>query len=495
MAHTPSIFQQDIYDVIPNGTTNVVVSAVAGSGKTTTIAHAVTLTPKESDKIFLAFNNTIVDELKERIVYPNCQVTTMHSFCWRAILKSTNYKAKLDNSKSFKIIKKLLVKFEVPKKSIGYYTFVIIKLVDLARHHLLTDFEEVEWIADRHDLEVQEEMIDIALETLVLMNEDYKTYDFTDMIYRACIDKVRMPKFDFIFVDESQDLSSAQQHIITQIKKREGRMIAVGDPSQAIYGFAGADANSYGNLKTMFPNTIELPLSVNYRCGKRIVKEAQKINNQILPYGGNDDGEVRNGFCKEITTDDWVLCRNLKPLIILNLYLLGQGVRSYIRGVDIGKNLEKYVTSFGVKTTKQLWIAIDNDIQNEIQKLRNKGVRKPLNTSKIDRLIQQRDILKVISHNKTIIKSVVDKIQAIFKEQKNSAVLSTIHKSKGLENDRIFFLCPELIPSKYATQPWQLKQESNLQYVAITRAKKSLIYVDDFIEIEEEIFKKIENEK
>jgi superfamily I DNA/RNA helicase len=56
-------------------------------------------------------------------------------------------------------------------------------------------------------------------------------------------------------------------------------------------------------------------------------------------------------------------------------------------------------------------------------------------------------------------------------------MLSTIHKAKGLENDRIFFLCPELIPSKYATQPWQYEQEANLKYVAITRAKQELIYV------------------
>lgn len=56
-------------------------------------------------------------------------------------------------------------------------------------------------------------------------------------------------------------------------------------------------------------------------------------------------------------------------------------------------------------------------------------------------------------------------------------MLSTIHKAKGLENDRVFFLCPELIPSRFATQPWQYEQERNLKYVAITRAKRELIYV------------------
>jgi superfamily I DNA/RNA helicase len=46
-----------------------------------------------------------------------------------------------------------------------------------------------------------------------------------------------------------------------------------------------------------------------------------------------------------------------------------------------------------------------------------------------------------------------------------------------LENERVFFLCPELIPSKFATQPWEFEQERNLYYVAVTRAKRELVYV------------------
>lgn len=488
---TSSQFQLDIYDAVKNTDSNIVISAVAGSGKTTTIEHSVKLTPKEADKIFLAFNNSIVDELKKRIIYPNSEITTMHSLCWRAILRSTGGKAKLSKNKSFEVIKKYLKKYEVPKKSHGYYTFVLSKTIDLVRQDLLTDPEDFEMIAYRHGLELEADMPEMVLDILVDMNDDFENYDFVDMIYRACIDEIRMPKYDFVFVDESQDLSAAQQHIITKIKRKDGRMIAVGDPNQAIYGFAGADVNSYSNLKNLFPNTIELPLSVNYRCGKRIVEQASKINSQILPFDGNSEGEVRNGLCSEIRNKDWVLCRNLKPLIFLNLYLLDRGVRSYIRGVEIGKNLENYVNSFGVTSTFQLWSAIENEITKEITKLRNKGVKKPLKTEKIDRMFQKRDILKVISNGVPSIKLLVIRIRDIFKQQPHSVVLSTIHKSKGLENDKIFFLCPELIPSQFAKQSWQLKQESNLEYVAITRAKKSLVYVSNYNEIEQEVLKKI----
>ena len=53
----------------------------------------------------------------------------------------------------------------------------------------------------------------------------------------------------------------------------------------------------------------------------------------------------------------------------------------------------------------------------------------------------------------------------------------TVHKSKGLENSTVYFLCPELIPSKFATQEWQIEQEWNLMYVGITRAKQNLYFV------------------
>jgi DNA helicase II / ATP-dependent DNA helicase PcrA len=56
--------------------------------------------------------------------------------------------------------------------------------------------------------------------------------------------------------------------------------------------------------------------------------------------------------------------------------------------------------------------------------------------------------------------------------------LATIHKAKGLEANRVWFLCPSLCPSKWARQDWQKAQERNLIYVAITRAKSELIKIE-----------------
>ena len=70
-----------------------------------------------------------------------------------------------------------------------------------------------------------------------------------------------------------------------------GRFIAVGDRNQAINGFCGADCTSFDSICNL-PNTIELPLSVNYRCGTNILKLAQEIVPQIQPCNNAISGEL-----------------------------------------------------------------------------------------------------------------------------------------------------------------------------------------------------------
>ena len=69
----------------------------------------------------------------------------------------------------------------------------------------------------------------------------------------------------------------------------------------------------------------------------------------------------------------------------------------------------------------------------------------------------------------------------MFKDKSDKGVaLMTIHKSKGLEAGTVFLICPELIPSKFATTPEMLQQETNLMFVAITRAITNFFYDRSF---------------
>jgi DNA helicase II / ATP-dependent DNA helicase PcrA len=475
-----SIYQNDIFDEVLNGNSNVVISAVAGSGKTTTIKECLNLIPKDSDSIYMAFNNNIVEEMKDKLKGTKTQITTMHSFGWRAIMKATNYKAKLNKSKSYKHIEIILRKNKITdEKKKSYYFYMLSIMLDLMRQNLIDDEDNIVELGLKYDFLLGEDDVKMLDDILTRMNKDKKEYDFTDMIYRTVLDNIRLPKYDYIFVDESQDLSKCQQAIISKIRKIDGRMVAVGDPSQAIYGFAGSDNNSYSNLKDMFANTIELPLSVNYRCATRIVEEAQKINSQILPFNGNKKGIVKDGFVKEITDSDWVLCRNVKPLVQLNLYLLDRQIKSFIKGYDIGIGLMRLVSKSSNARIEKCLKSYEGEIFKQMVKLKKRGVRNPKNTEKIDGMNQKLEILKILSKDLIFSKDLISRIKSIFKDSGDGVVLSTIHKAKGTENSRIFFLLPNLIPSQYATQSWQLEQEQNLMYVAITRAKHELIYINE----------------
>ena len=77
----PSKYQQTVYTYIQKGSGNAVVSAVAGSGKSTTIVNALKLIPKNKNVLFLAFNKSIVDELQKKIGdLPNLQVLHLLNF-------------------------------------------------------------------------------------------------------------------------------------------------------------------------------------------------------------------------------------------------------------------------------------------------------------------------------------------------------------------------------------------------------------------------------
>ena len=90
---------------------------------------------------------------------------------------------------------------------------------------------------------------------------------------------------------------------------------------------------------------------------------------------------------------------------------------------------------------------------------------------------QRLSVIECLTEEVSTVDGLRGLIEGIFSDDIEGIMLSTIHKSKGLENERIFFICPELIPSRFATTEWMFEQEKNLYYVAVTRAKTELIYV------------------
>jgi DNA helicase-2/ATP-dependent DNA helicase PcrA len=481
---TWSAHQKAIFRAISRTNYNILVDAGAGAGKTTTITEAATRLPEELDIASIAFNNHIVKELKTKMP-PHVKVSTMHSFGWQCLRLHYGNRIFVDKDKTYKVVNKLMMRWKIPSTQQKGYAFRLNKVVDLMRMNLL-DVASKDSIYDiielgaHHDLAMNETEAEHAIAVLARMNKDTESFDFTDMIYHTVLNtKIRIPKFDVVFVDEAQDLNRAQQTLMFRMIKKKGRFVCVGDPAQAIYGFAGADSDSF-NLLANQDNTVTLPLSVCYRCGQRIVRWAQRIVPGLLPNPDGHEGRVRKGSIQEVVQGDWILCRNTKPLVSLCLALIRQHRKATIKGRDYGNELIHLLRKCNTKNMVVASVKLEAELRKLERKLTKWGVLNPSASPSYVNLLEKVEILReIVFEEVDTIDAGIKLIQSIFSDDIASIVLSTIHKSKGFENDRVFVLHPDLLPSKYAVQDWQLQQEQNLEYVMITRAKNELIYLTD----------------
>lgn len=487
---TPSKYQKVIKIYQQKGKGNAVIDAVAGSGKSTTIVNLVKDIPANKSVLFLAFNKAIVEELKIKIGnQPNIEVKTLHSLGATAIMRAFHpqiqedkYRAWVNNGFKCGMIRPTVI---LNREEESEYKQNIVKLIDLGRVNLVQNRTQLEDLAIKHNLDLYNGECGYALEGIAWGESQTDTIDFTDMIYFPNVKRIKMPLYDWVLIDECQDLNAAQREMFLKCVKPNGRFIAVGDPRQAIYGFAGADVESFNILKSL-PNTVKLPLSVCYRCDEEIIKLAKAIVPQIECKPGAGKGMVNyQAKVAEVVDGDMILCRVTSPLVQLCMRYIANGVRAYVKGKDIGVNLINMI-----KKTKQTQIAdAEIKLRRELSRIIGKVVSKSGCTeaeakeSDLYRAYEDKlHVIEVLAEGLVTCQEVIDRIEAIFKDDNKSGIcLSTIHKSKGLESDRVFVLCPDKLYLKSCMKvAWMAEQERNLEYVMITRAKHYLGYIDDF---------------
>ena len=91
-------------------------------------------------------------------------------------------------------------------------------------------------------------------------------------------------------------------------------------------------------------------------------------------------------------------------------------------------------------------------------------------------------LIRTLKETKRNVPGLYEVIDTLFSDASNTVILATIHKAKGLESDRVYWLNSSKCPSIWARQPWQQQQERNLCYVATTRAKRELVLIEDSAE-------------
>jgi len=483
----PTKEQERIFTFIKKRSENILIEAYAGAGKTSTIVKASELLPKDKNILFLAFNKHIQTELKEKLPdYIRCY--TSHGLGLAAIKRKYGDKIQMDEFKLDKIIKKISSRWNLKKElknqeEIYYYLSNIKKLVNLAKLSLTLDAKYMPYLIEKHSIDLNGSRdIKRVLKVLDMSQQDVSTFDFADMIFMPAIDKsIWLFPQDYVIVDEAQDLNRCQIRLIEKMlkknrstKKYEGRLIAVGDKFQSIYGFASSDQNAFEWFRK-FPKTKTLPLSYSFRCSKAVVKEANKIVPDIKPLETAPKGSVINGSAINDARDgDFILCRTTKPLVTLFFSLLVQRKKAVIKGSDIGRDLNNMIGN--IKTISELHTFWNEEIKKFKINLKNNGILNPVEHSSYISFKDKIDTLFFIADFVNNITELKETIDTIFTDELKGIILSTIHKAKGLESDRVFIIRPDLLPLPQCRKGWEFVQEKNLEYVAITRAKKDLIY-------------------
>lgn len=471
-----SSYQYDIFEAVKTTQSNICVQATAGSGKTTTLLEILNIIPKFKKTIFLSFSNTIVNELKSRIP-AHTTASTLHSLGCRMIF-ATKKGVRIDNDKWFKIFLNTFSKEERVKATFKM-CYEMVDIINYARM-TLTKFnvEDLELMCQHYNVNYTKEHFDLVIREF---NKDRKltSIDFTDMIYLPIKLNLTDPIYDYVLLDEAQDLNNAQRIFVEKILKPQGRLLAVGDEKQSIYSFSGSSVDSFSKLQER-PNTTTLPLSISYRCAKNIVRKAQEIYpDSIQFFDGAIDGEVRRGTLDEAQVNDLIICRKTAPLIEAFFHLLKNRIKAQVIGRDIETGLVNLAEKVQTSSKENTLLRMQDELDATAEQLFREKISKPTLHPKYVSLEEKCEVVKVILSHIDSSSMLVSTIKEIFAESKTSLKLMTIHRSKGLEADTVFLIDKyegkAMYPSPRAVQAWEKVQEDNLQFVAITRAKKQLI--------------------
>lgn len=498
----PSEMQANFFNWIAKGKGSAVLIAVAGSGKSTTIVQSLRFIPEQDPVVVLAFNTSIAKEMKAKIEllgvecrrsFANARASTFHSLGYGAVLRKLGvkpYQVKVDGSKLWKLAERLMGGNSAEYEMYGSFCA---KLVSLAKGQgmiALCDDESSVWreLIEHHDLTLdsdeadEDEAIEWAQKLLALSNQTAKQdnyLDFDDQIYLPILWHLKLYPQAWVFIDEAQDTNPVRRALAKLALRPGGRLIAVGDPNQAIYGFTGASHDAIDLIKEEF-SAIELPLTVSYRCPQAVGKLAAEIVPHFQVHENAPVGSVQHlklaEAVKLLGPRDAILCRNTKPLVSLAYQLLARDIPCHVLGSEIGKGLVNLVRKMKAKTIPDLEKKLEAYREREVAKYTAKGEEGRAEAI-TDRVACIEVFISSMVEKGTIAK-LIERIEGMFKDATNVLTLSTCHKAKGREWPKVAILKPELMPSPWARQLWQQGQEKNLKYVAYTRAQSDLIFME-----------------
>ncbi len=487
----PSKYQEAIYTWVKEGTGNAIIQAVAGSGKTTTIVECAKIIPKSDKSIFVAFNKAIATELQARLP-DNVSAKTLHALGLSMFYGNTNVRPTVKGDKLNTIIAKILFNNDVVEDTPEWRTnyFQLKKIIPLLKAFNVdyTNYGKINDVVISKGLEdeinLSERFLSFIRQVMDKCKRTVDVIDFDDMIWIPVQNDFKCSTFNWVFVDETQDMNKVQNELVKKICNEQTRVIMVGDRRQSIYAFRGADTQSMDNCKEYF-NAVEMPLSICYRCPKEHIKLAQEIVPELEAFDGAKEGVVGDlsldKTIEKAEDGDLILCRTNAPLVRMAFALIRADKKAVIKGRDIGKNLLKMIRKYKCFNLE--------DLQNKVGEFLNLQEEKLtlIEQGELDRRLKNSllvnidccETILVITENVENIEQLKSKIEEIFTDDRVGIVCSSVHKAKGLEADRIFILEYDNMPHPMAKNEEEIEQEYNIKYVALTRSRNELYFIGE----------------
>jgi superfamily I DNA/RNA helicase len=547
MDFKPSTYQQDILDFfLNNPQSNMLVNALAGSGKSTT-ACMLSEHSKTSD-LYIAFNASVVEEFKKKIKNPKTKVMTMHSLAYSIMLYNVEQESKdsgekpkgfgsqrskrtvsLDNFKPHKILDEEITKrygryIEFAKRVflkdnyVNLYNLCRLTLTDMSSNkdvsRLINDHVLFLYYGDEGYSAPDISEITSTLKILdTKSKQQFETQgviDFTDMLWitfnKLKYDNWEVPYWALytnIYCDEVQDFSNIQLNFLKFIKRTKGRYVFIGDFHQAIYNFAGANAQAFNQIPKMFAPVETFDLPICYRCAK---SHLSRVNREYgIPILPCDDAPM--GFVKTIDKNkiseyakagDMVISRKNKWIAEVVLDLARNGTPIFIEDKEMVGAIKRQILSSkctSVGTLEKFLQKVISNYNKKLFEIVSKNAREGGHeeehleavaeaNSKIDNTSFLLEILEGYLENHASSDSVskfsnfIDKLLNTTPSP-NCVRLCSIHKAKGLEATNVFVLNEAKINYDFRNSKEQNIQEKNLSYIATTRAKEGLYLVKE----------------
>ena len=346
-----------------------------------------------------------------------------------------------------------------------------LSMINLARVREISVMDQLD--RNEHLSRIERDKLDAIEQEINSYKKVFGLIDFTDMIQKF-LDKGVSPKFDVIFVDEAQDLSLIQWSMIKKIEKDTNCDVWVaGDDDQAIFGWAGADVDSFINWEAQ-----EIPLKQSERVPTIIQKKAldvidriqeNRIDKEYFPKA--ESGEIFERYKLsdiDMSKGDWLILTRTKSLLTpVITFLKKKGFFfNTAQGNSIGKSLYEDIQNWS-KLQKKIELP-----EIQVQRIRER-IEGSMNLS-----LKWYDVFNKLTDSQiTYMKLLL--LNGENPTEDARIKVSTIHGAKGGEATNVVLFLNETANTIKGAKKSAAKQDEEYRvwYVGITRTMKNLYLI------------------